>query len=170
VRGWIFTGFAADVDVSPLVFDHSAAQHGYPDPVRRDQRLCLTTVAALATLSACSLSSTSTPAALPGRHLTRTEFNSGSFGGATFIWPVVADSGTLSCVEVRQNDQRDFAVVFTTDDGTQYALNGSAEHTGRYHPGVEIYVPDALTSNPHPNPTVMIGYGLRLCPHYRPGE
>jgi len=42
--------------------------------------------------------------------------------------------------------------VFTTDDGTQYALDGSAEHTGRYRPGVEIYLPDALTNNPRPHP------------------
>ena len=60
--------------------------------------------------------------------------------------------------------------MFTTDDGNQYALNGSAEHTGRYQPGVDIYQPDALTNNPRPDPTVLIGYGLRLCPHYRPGD
>jgi hypothetical protein len=72
-------------------------------------------------------------------------------------------------VELGSQGERDFAVVFTTEDGTQYALNGSAEHTGRYQPGVKIYLPGVYNSSPTPNATFLIGYGLRLCPHYRPG-
>jgi glycine/D-amino acid oxidase-like deaminating enzyme len=66
--------------------------------------------------------------------------------------------------------KRDFAVVFATDDGTPYALNGSAEHTGRFQPGIEIYVPGVYSPNPSPDATSLIGYGLNLCPHYRPGR
>jgi hypothetical protein len=70
-------------------------------------------------------------------------------------------------VELRRHKQTDFAVVFTTADGVQYALNGTAEHTGRYQPGMEIYLPGVYNTNPTPNATSLIGYGLRLCPHYR---
>jgi hypothetical protein len=107
--------------------------------------------------------------ALPGRHLTRAQFNSGAFGGGTNIWPLSADSGILSCVELKGDRQRDFAVVFTTEDGTQYALNGTAEHTGRYQPGMEIYLPGVYDTSPIPDASILIGYGLRLCPHHRPG-
>jgi hypothetical protein len=72
-------------------------------------------------------------------------------------------------VEVRQRGRRAFAVVFTTEEGTQYALNGTAENTGRYRPGVEIYVPGVYNPEPSPNASLLIGYGLYLCPHYRPG-
>ena len=124
----------------------------------------------LASLTACSASSSdSTPAALPGRHLTHAQFTSSRFGGGTNTWPLSVDSGTLSCVEVRGHGKRDFAVVFTTEDGIPYALNGSAEHTGRYRPGIEIYLPGVYNTNPSPDATYLIGYGLQLCPHYRPG-
>jgi hypothetical protein len=78
-------------------------------------------------------------------------------------------SGTLSCVEVRQHGRRLFAVVFTTEDGIQYALNGVAEHTRRYRPGAEIYSPGVYDPAPSPDASTMIGYGLELCPHYQPG-
>ncbi|MDF3045171.1 MAG: hypothetical protein K0R30_1399 [Ornithinibacter sp.] len=86
-------------------------------------------------------------------------------------WPLSVDSGTLSCVELGgQGKEREFAVVFTTEDGTQFALNGTAEHTGRYQPGNQIYAPGVFSPNPDPDATSLIGYGLSLCPHYRPGE
>jgi hypothetical protein len=141
----------------------------YAHPVRHPHRLSWVAAGALVALTACyGSSSDSIPASLPGRHLTRAHFNSGAIGGGTNIWPLSADSGTLSCVEVEQHGKKDFAVVFTTEDGTQYALNGIAENTGRYHPGHEIYLPGVYNPQPSPNATSLIGYGLRLCPHYRP--
>ena len=108
-------------------------------------------------------------APLAGRHLTRDEFIAAGGGGN--IWPLSVESGTLSCVELDgQGERQDFAVVFTTDDGTQYALNGTAENTGRYQLGRQIYVPGVYSPSPRPDATSLIGYGLRLCPHYRPGD
>ena len=91
-------------------------------------------------------------------------------GAGTNSWPLSVDAGTVSCVEFRRHGKRDFAVVFTTEDGAHYALNGSAEHAGRYRPGVEIYLPGVYNPNPSPDATGLIGYGLSLCPHYRPGR
>jgi hypothetical protein len=104
--------------------------------------------------------------ALPGQHLTHAKFD--AIEQATNVWPLTVDSGTLSCVEVSQRGQRAFAVVFTTDDGNQYALNGTAENTRRFHPGVEIYLPSVFSPRPSPDATWLIGHGLQLCPHYRP--
>ena len=128
----------------------------------------VTTLVMLASLTACSTSS-STPVTLPGRHLTSAKFNDGTIGGMTNIWPLKVDSGTVSCLEVTTQDGlREFAVVFTTDDGSQYSLNGAAENTGRFHPGLEIYLPDSY-ANGSPDPQQLIGYGLRLCPRYKSG-
>jgi hypothetical protein len=69
-----------------------------------------------------------------------------------------------------QDRKRAFAVVFTTEDGVQYALNGTAEHTGRYQPGVKIYTPGVYSPQPDPLASGLIGYGLSLCPHYRPED
>jgi hypothetical protein len=125
----------------------------------------------LASLTACSASSSDgTPATLRGRHITHAQWTSSRFGGGMNTWPLSVDSGTLSCVELRRHGKRDFAVVFATEDGSQSALNGSAEHTGRFQPGIEIYVPGVYSPNPSPDATSLIGYGLNLCPHYRPGR
>jgi hypothetical protein len=104
-------------------------------------------------LTACSQSgSSSTPAPLSGAHISRAHFE--AIEHATNVWPLTANSGTLSCIEVRQRGQRAFAVVFTTEDGSQYAL--------------KIYSPGVYKEIPTTSATWLIGYGLDLCPHYRP--
>ena len=116
----------------------------------------------LAILTGCTgFSSGGAPAPLAGRQLTRGEFIAAGGGGN--IWPLSVESGTLSCVELEgQGERQDFAVVFTTDNGAQYALNGTAENTGRYQPGRQIYAPGVYSPSPKPDATSLIGYGLKL--------
>jgi hypothetical protein len=56
-----------------------------------------------------------------------------------------------------QGKVREFPVVFTTEDGTQYALNGTAEHTRRDQPGIQIYAPGVYDPAPDPDATYLIG-------------
>lgn len=118
-------------------------------------------------LTSCWPGSADDPPPLPGVHLTREAFNSGPSGG-TDAWPLTVDSGTLSCLETGSDARTELAVVFTTESGRQYALNGTASNTGRYHSLTEIWADNRLTGEPK-DATTLIGTGLRLCPGYEPG-
>ena len=124
-------------------------------------------VTTLTTLTACWPATRANPPRLPGEHLTREAFNSGP-SGATDIWPLTVDSGTLSCVESGTGSSKEFAVVFTTESGRQYALNGTASNTGLYHSPTQIWADNPLSGEPK-NATSLISAGLLLCPGYTPG-
>jgi hypothetical protein len=121
--------------------------------------------ACLALLTGCS--ALRAPDPLPGQHLTREQFNNGDLAGATDVWPFTVDSGTLSCVEfVRESDGRmQPAVVFTTESGTQYAINQTAANQGIYSDFADIWAFHPNTKR-HKNATVLIQEGLQLCPNY----
>jgi hypothetical protein len=125
-------------------------------------------VVTLTALTACWPSTGANPPRLPGEHLTREAFNSGP-SGATDIWPLTVDSGTLSCVESGTGSNTESAVVFTTESGRQYALNGTASNSGRYHSLTEIRA-DNLVSGEPKNATSLIAAGLLLCQGYPPGS
>ena len=61
-----------------------------------------------------------------------------------------------------------YAVVFTTNDGTQFGLNGTASNTGRYRRLEDIWA--AREDGEYKDATVLIGAGLELCPTYDPAD
>jgi hypothetical protein len=128
---------------------------------------CAVAVVMTWALAACSGAGGSSPKPLPGKHVTRTEFNSGP---STNIWPLKVDEGTLSCLKVgtRTDGEPSLAVVFTTKDGSQYALNGVAFKTGRYHDLRGILAQGQI--QPWADATNLILAGLALCPEYVPGR
>ena len=113
---------------------------------------CAATVA-LVVLAGCGEASSSGDGAAddPGA-VSRAEF------GAD--WPLTVDRGTLSCDGP--------GVVFTTDDGEEYAVNGTAKGSG--YPGIEPIWredPDLALDDGGPPLRVdispLIDRGLELC-------
>jgi hypothetical protein len=67
-------------------------------------------------------------------------------------WPFAIERGELDCVTPAQ--------VILRSGGRAYALNGTAEATGKYRPLAEI-LPGGKDTKPHL--TRLIDDGLRLC-------
>jgi hypothetical protein len=123
-------------------------------------------VALSSMLLACSSSQTAAnrqPEPLPGEHITRAAIVA-EHGN---VWPFTVDEGTLSCVTDEGEPDDIFSVVFTTEGGTQYEVNGNATNTGRYTNPQPIWARDQFGR--WKDSTVIIALGLKLCPGYKPG-
>lgn len=70
-------------------------------------------------------------------------------------WPLTVDSGTLRC-------EPPSAVVFETDDGREYAVNGMAATNG-YDEIEPIWAEDPSGNAPRMNIGPLIDRGLELC-------
>lgn len=101
-------------------------------------------------------------APLSGRHVSRDQSNRHHH----YFWPFTVDAGTLSCFEVQARGT-EYAVVFTTSDGVQYALNGVATNTGRFPDPRPILAKSPVTGY-WEDASSLIATGHALCPGYRP--
>lgn len=97
--------------------------------------------------------------AIPGEHITRSEWNARQ---SADVWPLTVDEGTVTCVPVRFEGEVRPAMVLTTSDGTQYALNGVAWKTGRYKHLDGIVAADEV--RPSGNIAALTQFGFAQCP------
>lgn len=76
--------------------------------------------------------------------------------------PDRGSAGSWICLELETEGETTYAVVFTSDDGTQFALNGTACNTAKYRDLRDIW---ARKDGEYRNATNLIGAGLRLARH-----
>ncbi|KRF25831.1 hypothetical protein ASG95_16135 [Phycicoccus sp. Soil803] len=119
-------------------------------------------------VSGCQEPGTSAPSVPPSaadaggrtRHITRDEYN--ALNKSTAAWPLTVEGGTLSCELVPGEGSTLHSVVFTTDDGTQYGVNGAAGDLERYREIHDIWAPGVGSALR--DITGLIAMGTQLCP------
>lgn len=119
-------------------------------------------------VSGCQEPGTSAPSVPPSaadaggrtRHITRDEYN--ALNKSTAAWPLTVEGGTLSCELVPGEGATLHSVVFTTDDGTRYGVNGTAGDLDRYREIHDIWAPGVGSALR--DITGLIAMGTELCP------
>lgn len=74
-------------------------------------------------------------------------------------WPLTVDRGTLRC----EGSGGIGDVIFTTEDGTEYSVNGAAKSTGKYEDIMEIWADNPDVEGLKVDMSALTERGLALC-------